>query len=259
MSKSKIDWCDESLNFFTGCRNGCSFCYARKFANRLANMPGGHIYRRVKEHTGNSFEPAFHYDIYDRELEQLKNSKKPKRIFVGSMGDMCFDEKAIIFNYYMPHSPDITYFTSPHVQTWCRHFADNTSHTILLLTKRPDLIDKRILWPSNVHLGVSLTETDYKRPDRLKRYVHGSPLLWASVEPLLDPDFNPECLEGLEWVVVGALTGKKKMISDSELRESVCRIIDYCSSEGIPVFVKENIDRLFPDRTWPKQLPKETK
>ena len=38
MQKTKIEWCDSTWNPITGCRFGCSYCYAAKIAKRF----GGH-------------------------------------------------------------------------------------------------------------------------------------------------------------------------------------------------------------------------
>jgi len=35
MNKTKIDWCDRSWNPVTGCLHGCSYCYARRIAQRF--------------------------------------------------------------------------------------------------------------------------------------------------------------------------------------------------------------------------------
>ena len=40
MQKTKIEWADSTWNPVTGCLNGCSYCYARKIAERFGG--GGH-------------------------------------------------------------------------------------------------------------------------------------------------------------------------------------------------------------------------
>lgn len=39
LHKSKIEWCTHTWNPVTGCRNGCSYCYARRFIDRFAPHP----------------------------------------------------------------------------------------------------------------------------------------------------------------------------------------------------------------------------
>ena len=69
-----IKWCDFTWNPFTGCKNNCSYCYARKVANRFKGtkaFPHG-------------FEPTFHPE----RLAELGHVRKPSRIFVCSMGEL---------------------------------------------------------------------------------------------------------------------------------------------------------------------------
>jgi len=41
---TKIEYCDATLNFITGCSFGCSYCYARPIANRFKPQPGETLY-----------------------------------------------------------------------------------------------------------------------------------------------------------------------------------------------------------------------
>lgn len=70
MKKTKIDWCDCTLNPVVGCKNNCEYCYARKINDRFHFVP-------------NWCEPQF----FPERLKQLK-SKKPKSIFMDSMSDI---------------------------------------------------------------------------------------------------------------------------------------------------------------------------
>lgn len=70
MNKTKIDWCDSTVNPVMGCPNGCKYCY------------------------GNVMNKRFHYvknwacpEYRPEQLKKLK-SKKPKRIFIDSMSDI---------------------------------------------------------------------------------------------------------------------------------------------------------------------------
>ena len=70
MNKTKIEWCDSTVNPVIGCTFGCKYCYAKNLNNR---------FRWVEDLTEPQFRP-----------EQLKklSSKKPQIIFMDSMSDI---------------------------------------------------------------------------------------------------------------------------------------------------------------------------
>lgn len=76
MADTSIQFADKVWNPTTGCTMGCSYCYARRIANR--HLPQGGFTDR--EFT----EVRFHVD---RLVNPLK-WKKPQTIFVDSMGDL---------------------------------------------------------------------------------------------------------------------------------------------------------------------------
>jgi len=69
--EGKIEWCDLTWSPMSGCKRGCSYCYASK------------IYRRF----GRSFDPQFHPE----RLRQPMKIKKPSKIFVCSAADLFGD------------------------------------------------------------------------------------------------------------------------------------------------------------------------
>lgn len=70
MNKTKIEWCDSTLNPVVGCTYGCEFCYARKMNSRFGWVKDFNV-------------PQF----FNERLEKL-NSKSPKNIFMDSMSDI---------------------------------------------------------------------------------------------------------------------------------------------------------------------------
>jgi hypothetical protein len=146
----------------------------------------------------------------------------------------------------------------------------SAGHTVLLLTKRPDLLEVDVLWPQNVHLGVSVTaSTDAWRIatllDKAQGWKkHGGPsnygghrgpgVLWASIEPLLDAYFDPRCLAGLDWVVVGLQTGPHAKSRLPPIH-AVRSIREWCADNSVPLFVKDSAVKML-GGTWPREYPR---
>lgn len=109
---TKIEWTDETWSPVTGCTQiseGCKNCYAKRMSKRLAGRCG---YPKdepflVTTHSSRLFKP-FHW-------------KKPKRIFVCSMGDLFHKS---VENEFIAAVFGV--------------MAANPQHIFLILTKRPD-------------------------------------------------------------------------------------------------------------------------
>lgn len=175
MGDTKIQWADKVWNPITGCTPvsaGCERCYASRMSKRLRGRYG--------YPADDPFRVTHHPD---RIKEPLK-IKKPKRIFVCSMGDL--------------FHKDVSYGFIDKV--W-GIMSVAPRHTFLILTKRPELMLKTISrlkerhcardssrWPlPNVHLGVSVENqatADERIPLLLqtpaaKRFVSIEPMLGA--------------------------------------------------------------------------------
>ncbi len=89
MRGSKIEWTDMVWNPTSGCSKvsaGCQNCYAERFARRLAGRCG---------YPANN---PFQVTLHPKRLEEPLHWRKPKRVFVNSMGDLfheAVDEKFI--------------------------------------------------------------------------------------------------------------------------------------------------------------------
>lgn len=278
MGKTKIDWCDESINFITGCENGCGFCYARGTARRNARM-GSARYVAVESVTGDAFSPTFHQNVMQKEHERLGRATRPRTVFIGSMSDLGHGREWLYLDG-SDRAKGQQRATAQWVIDMVRWFcASLPMHRFILLTKRPGNLGFKINWPSNVVIGVSITSNEdacriSKLTQKREEEGFGSPLLCASVEPLLDPDFAEDTfLEGLDWIIVGAQTGAgaKKLDrivgwerKDGEPRDqtlgqfiadAAARIVEWCGDNRVPCFVKENLIRHDPNRDWPRQFP----
>lgn len=263
MGSSKIEWTDVTWNPITGCSKvspACDHCYARRMSNRLAGRfgyPGG-----SREPGADPFAVTFHPDRLDEPLRW----RKPRRVFVCSMGDLFHedvtdDQIHAVFTFMSQR------------QCW--------KHTFMLLTKRPErmcqFITARIkdgtVWREgvtriplpNVWLGV--TAEDQQRADEripvllatpaARRFVSAEPLLgpvdltawlaarWTTEEQpddgMLWPDrkVHPykslRVQRGLNWVIVGGENGAgarpmhPKWASD---------ILKECREADVPFFFK---------------------
>lgn len=249
----KIEWCDEQANPFHGCHHGCEFCYARRFALRHGGNIAAADYYALRCAGLHPFSPAFNSTKLFAMADRWKRARAPRRIFLGSMGDLggAWDYHGI--------APDGSVQPDEYERRTVQQIVASVikqlpQHTFLLLTKNPcGLAD--ITWPNNVHVGVSVSCSGdaVQRVDRLSLRVQAG-LRWVSVEPLLDHDFDPGCLDhdGIGWVVVGAQTGPGA--GEAPVLAAL-EIVGWCLGHGVPCFVKNNMIRLRPDHTWPQQIP----
>ena len=242
LTPTKIEWCRDqagkkgfSWNIITGCKNGCSYCYARRLAEGRLKGRGRYV---------NGFEPTFHEEILNAPL----HLKRPSRIFVSSMGELWGPWVKVAWQYKILASM----FKSP-------------QHTFLNLTKNPQgLLDwerDTILtepWPSNLWLGVSVdTMASTERLPQLARVKH--PNKFVSFEPLLEDVTWGDwfTLEGIKWVIIGAETGPGAKPYDRAFSNRVSNI--FGAAVDIPVFIKDNIldktEWVAPPREFPEGMP----
>ena len=241
---TKIDWADETWNPITGCTpisEGCQNCYAKRMANRLRG--------RFGYPDDEPFSVTFHIEKLNKPLKW----KKPRKIFVCSMGDLFHDD----------------------VETWeldrifDRVLYDGISHhTWMILTKRPrrmmgyfQYLDDMQSSFDNVWLGV--TAENQKRADERIPILLQIPaaVRFVSVEPMLGPinlrwvmyaheatgetyrqylerkgSYNQyEALRQLDWVIAGPETGPGARECKPEWIES---LYEQCRAAGVPFFDK---------------------
>ena len=226
---TKIEWCEESWNPVIGCRKvsaGCTNCYAERMAVRLAAM-GHERYRKVITDGRWNGEACF----VESELEKPYRWKKPRLIFVGSMGDTFLTDKA----------PYNLLFKT----VW-----QNPRHRIIILTKRPKRMQDVMRWwmkdnndrLPNLWLGVSVENLDtlMERVPRLKgtaaakRVVNYEPAL----EGLSEQEWYTGLLAGqcIDWVICGCESGPKARPFNEDWARTAR---DACQECDIPFFYKQ--------------------
>ncbi len=254
MLKSKIDWCDSTWNPVTGCLHGCKYCYAAGIANRFgANISDENKihelespYMYIEENENGiwvrektrvnpypfNFEPTFHkYRLNDY------IGKKGRNIFVCSMADL--------FGDWVPDS---------WIEEVLKVCEKAPQHNYLFLTKNPkryeSILDRYM--PPNMWFGWSLTAPLGKD---FSFKTHHSIQTFVSIEPLLKPLVG-FCPKGLEWVIIGAETGRRK---DKVVpkREWIEDIVSKCRKADIPVFMKLSLADIWGEpliQEFPKEL-----
>jgi protein gp37 len=208
---SSIEWTESTWNPITGCTKtspGCINCYAERMAKRLQAMGQ------------DNYKDGFKLSIHRESFSLPETWKKPQLIFVNSMSDL--------FHKDVPENIIIEL-----VEIMRR----NDRHIFQILTKRSErllLLEKKINWPRNVWLGVSVENQRYiNRIDDLLNTK--AAVKFISFEPLLGPvtKFN---LKGIDWVIVGGESGPKARPLE---KEWVISIRDYCLSRKTPFFFKQ--------------------
>jgi len=243
---SKIEWLKdkdgingETWNPVTGCSKvseGCQNCYAERMAKRLKGRCG--------YPADDPFRVTFHPD----RLDQPVKWKKPKRIFVSSMGDLF--HRDVAYQWFVEIVKII--ITAKH-------------HTFTILTKRPELMKEYLdiltrsgwgqltqkEWPiENLWLGI--TAENQQRYDERWEIAQQIPaaVLWVSGEPLLSPiDFTRHKRKP-DWFVAGGETGPGARPMHPDWARS---LRDQCVSAGVPFFFKQ-----WGQYVTPSQAPEDT-
>ena len=252
MNKSGIEWCDHTWNPITGCRHGCSYCYADKMSLRFCgnmkrNMVQTDQYRMegdlfvLDEPFMNEdgkpviypfgFEPTLHIYRYGT-LDKLKQGQN---IFVGAMAD--------IFGEWVPDSwiDDILGICEKHPQ-----------HNYLFLTKNPARYNKLALrgklpQGDNYWYGSTITN-----PDDVFWFC-GCHNTFVNVEPIL-AEFPLERLPPLEvvkWAILGAMTGPGSK-EHAPGRETIYNIV---KAAGSPIFMKDSLVPIVGEENMRREFP----
>ncbi|MCP4661021.1 MAG: phage Gp37/Gp68 family protein [bacterium] len=256
MSTSSIEWTDATWNPVTGCTKvspGCKNCYAERMAKRLKAM-GQERYR-------NGFEVRGHVSA----LEEPLRWRKPRMVFVCSMGDLFHDDVPLEF-----------------IERVWGVMARASQHTFQVLTKRPQRMHEYLAathdrlhgindaagtaifptqqhgmvpgpgWPlPNVWLGTSIENqetADERIPLLLDtpavvRFVSAEPLL-GSLDLSRDLELEIQafggnglkCFPRIDWVICGGESGPGARPMDPDWARS---LRDQCLAAEVPFLFKQ--------------------
>jgi protein gp37 len=203
--KNSIGWADFTWNPAVGCKRGCPYCYAKK------------IYQRFNT---DKFEDMHYYDV---RLKEPYKIKKPSKIFVGSMSDIC-------------------YWTVEYTNKIIQVAKENPQHTFMFLTKDGTIYEK-YRFPKNCWLGITYTE-------HWRMSYHGSDknIKFMSIEPLLKYLDIMDIGDQFDWYIIGGLSPKI-----AHKAKWVDSLIETVKKYNTPIFLKSNLkyDRVI------KQFPSE--
>lgn len=211
MKNTKIDWCDATINPVIGCKNGCTYCYARKINDRF------HFIDKWDE-------PQF----FEERLKQL-DSKKPKSIFMDSMSDIGWWESEWGTAVYkaIEKNPQHNYIFLTKGGTYPSGF-----HKLYSLAKFNN--------NKNIFFGNSITKNG--------QFNASWQIEFLSIEPILEP-INLQAIKYslyIKQVIIGAETGnrKDKVVPQKEWIDD---IVKNCDERGIRVFMKESLREIMGD------------
>jgi len=228
LNKQKADgitYCDYTTNPCKGCKHNCWYCWSRDLNHRFHR----------------SFKPSFDPE----ELRKLAKVKH-KRIFVCDASDMWGD--------WIPDT-----WISAILGACC-----SIPNTYLFLTKNPKRYQRFLIRiPDGSWIGTSITGGGKDSVERLRilQYTLRLPTIrkWLSVEPLYEDFAAKTDFNGMDWVVIGEMTGrfrKKAPCTDEIVELAIVFAKDY----NIPIFMKSPLYEKFmknhPNESHLREVPK---
>lgn len=240
--KNKIGWCTGTWNPCWGCNNNgaCKkFCYARKIAKRFYDVIAEKEYKYMKDkyeicqgefaNRLRHFVPTFINSQYCEKFPQ-----KAQKIFVGSMSEIYYWDKVWI-------------------EMVIEKVKQYPQHIFQFLTKFPQIYNDWI-FPSNCWLGATINYAgdSYKFEDTpFTKHIYN--IHFLSIEPIFD--YIPiDCIDFADWIIIGAETGnrKDKIIPK---KEWITKMVEQLNDKNIPVYLKDNIYKSYPDLPIIKEFP----
>jgi protein gp37 len=164
--------------------------------------------------------------------------KRPRRVFVCSMGDL--------FHSAVPER---------YIKRVFGTMKQADRHSFQVLTKRPSrlaLLSGELEWSPNIWAGTTVESDEYLwRIDSLRST--GAHVKFLSLEPLLGPLPGLD-LHGIDWTIVGGETGPgARPMHPDWVRD----IRDQCQEAGVAFFFKQwggvnkkRAGRILDGRTW---------
>jgi protein gp37 len=218
--KNTIGWADFSWNPFTGCKKGCSYCYAASLHNKRHKA---YLEGKLQNHKQYA-KPFNEIQFFPERLSEPSKLKTPSKIFVGNMGEIFDLEPEQIIQ----------------IIKICE---ENPQHNFMFLTQRPNLyrdyatfhVKKR--FPENCMLGYTITIFNEKKlADFIDSAVDNR--LFLSIEPIKGIFPKSSIYQWLDLIIIGAMTGKNPVIPKKEWFSEI---------QHPNIFYKKNLFKYFPE------------
>lgn len=226
---SKIEWTHHTFNPWWGCVKvspACKNCYAEAWANRLGLNLWGNLQRRT-------FGDAHWHEPLRWNRSAIKSGRR-RRVFCASMADVFEDNR------------DLDEWRE---RLWSL-ILDTPALDWLLLTKRPESVDKLVpwtkSWPNNVWLGTTIENQEWAELRLPYLLRHSAAVRFVSCEPLLGPlnlkkwlspnKTRRSRLHAIDWVIAGGESGAKARPMHPKW---VGSLRDQCRDASVPFHFKQ--------------------
>jgi protein gp37 len=238
--KTKIQWCDSTVNPTMGCE-GCEIwgqqrktCYAGTLHVRFGGATPGYSpsFDIVTQFPGRMSEAAKWADLSGKKrVDKPWLDGLPRIIFVSDMSDSL--SATVPFEYLRDEI--IVNVRSESGQR----------HQWLWLSKRPDrmakfsrwLADQDISWPSNLWAGTSITsQATTSRIKSLVQVGDERTIHFLSVEPQVEAIDLLPWLPQIDWVIQGGESGRNSRPFDLSWARLVS---EQCHALDVPYFLKQ--------------------
>ena len=218
---SRIEWTTHTFNPWWGCVKvspACKHCYAEAWAKRVGSRVWGVNAERRFFGEKHWAEPT------KWDATAAAAGERP-RVFCASMADVFEDRRDL---------------DTARTQLW--ELIETTPNLDwLLLTKRPELVQKMTpwgkCWPKNIWLGTTIEDQEWAE-ERLPYLaeIHAA-VRFISAEPLLGPlTISPWLGEHIDWVITGGESGPKARPSSPSW---FLDLLNQCMAAEVPFHFKQ--------------------
>lgn len=253
MSKTKIEWAQDTWNPLAGCTEispGCLNCYAATMAHRLAAMGQEKYKGTTKKLPSGKTAWTDKMNLDEEALQIPLKKKKPTMYFVNSMSDLFHEDVPDEFIGRVFHTMGVAHQHTFQVLT---KRAERMCAFVNAWVNRPFRDPARMGEPfDNVWLGVSVENKQHGLPRIEHLLKTPAAVRFLSVEPLLEDlghiekflysklhqhHSNPAMATKIvDWVIVGGESGHGSRPCNVQW---IRNIIKQCKDANVSAFVKQ--------------------